>query len=314
MKSYLWLLLAACLCVLVACKSINQSINHEAPATDFSQADLGDGAPPPDPKPAEEEDEENLVLPEAKDYPMILYIDPQKPEMEAREVIFPIIGSELSRVFSVYDAVAKEESIRQELRQSGQSAVDIPEDYLFKKFNEADLCVYIWCTIQERPSPMHGNNICFYWVTIGSRILDTITKKVLVDIPPISGKRGGMVGREVDRNKAVEEVAQKVAKELLKRVDNVISNFKESTYHIKGTLASDKDRQKLASVLESLQHDGELKIKSTQSDSALFDYVIFCSNKSNSDLAALIKEAADVEENLKIKVRVARRLINISKP
>ncbi len=248
------------------------------------------------------------IYPSPKRYPMIMAIDFKKPEVAEKEVLFSTIHEGLNDYFTIYDV---EGNSRQILMETGFSSIDIPEDVLFSKFHQADFCVYLWSNVEETVDHSLGTGISFFRPTIGCRIVDTLTGEERANFVEYDklGQQGASAAE--NRRRGIRKVAQKIISKIQQNLDKLIVKLRKNTYYIKGTLANDSDREKLRAILGRLESKRELRMKSVNADSAIFEYVVTSHGTNESSLAEIIKGEADYR-GLRLNMRTARHLINIT--
>ncbi len=255
---------------------------------------------------------DNLILyQEVKKYPVILTLDPNTKEVPPeKEILFATIHESLANTFTIVDA--SDLSLAEVYKTLGDSSMENPEDYLFKKYNTGDVCVYISGNIQEVLDPI--TQMYFYRPKINCRVLDLVTKRELIKMSkaPKNPLRPVGLTRQENQYAAMKTMATALAKELAQKLDNSITAIVKKSYFIKGILNSTKDLAKLRSVLQDLQNEKEFTLKTVNIESSVFEYEVVSNKLSAHEVARLIREAS-LGERLRINVRVSRRQLLISK-
>lgn len=240
---------------------------------------------------------------------LILAVDPTKPEVAEKELVWAKLHDVLGRRYKIYDMEGK---LREELMESGTFAGDITEDFLFNKFHQADLCLYVWSESEITESSLMDYTFKFYWGRVGCRLVDTLTKREYFQI--VKETKSSQQGSSdlANQRRAMKKTLRLVQSELAKKIGLVQHKQSKRIIFVKGALGKSEDREKLRQVLLKMERKKELKHK-VVTDSSLFEYKVFAPKLNESKLAELIQQEASLQ-GLSLSIRSAKRLIQITKP
>lgn len=194
---------------------------------------MGMGCPGPQPH-------NDVVLPRTT-MTMALVADADKlgqDDAEFCDVVFDTVHGPLSQRFDIVDLKGLEAARLAEARATGQSSIEDPSAYERKKFNAVDVMAYFWVLTS---SFREDDGSKLWYATIGTHGVRRQTGEELWRFQLKSGERrtndrraaqavsANTIGDHEARLRAVKNLANAVAEDILDRIGNRKGDVSEST-------------------------------------------------------------------------------------